>query len=353
MGFGANPVPDGESQPVVTRQIAAEAAVWVARLHGPSRSPQMESQFRKWLALSAAHRLAFERCTDVWEAVPGITVADAFEAGAGLAAEAAAARERWWHRGRRALWVVLAVVAAASAFLLNRWLTVDSYETTVGEQRHVTLADGSRMSLNTQTRVRVAMDSARRTVQLEAGEAIFEVAKDPLRPFVVRVGSSEVIAVGTVFSVRFEKSISQLPEPQLAVVLIEGEVTVRPDGVVRADAKSPPSQVTMRPGERLRVSRPAEKPGAPAVAQVDRPAMEPLVAWRRGEVIFDDVSLADAVIEMNRYTRTPIVLQGDAARLRVSGSYHTGDSQGFAALAALHGLAVREHDGTFQISRPH
>jgi transmembrane sensor len=328
--------------------------VWVARLHGPDRSPQMETHFRRWLAQSAAHRLAFERCTDAWEAVPGITVADAFKAGASLAVEAAIARERWWRRGRWLLLVLLAVLAAASAFTLHRWLTVDSYVTTIGEQRHVTLADGSRLSLNTQTRVHVKMDEARRTVQLDAGEAIFEVAKDPLRPFVVRVGRSEVIAVGTVFSVRFEKGSSRVPEPNLAVVLIEGEVTVRPDAVERAASKSQRDQVTMRQGDRLRVSRPAEKPDSPAVAQVDRPSVETLVAWRRGEVIFGDVSLAEAVSEMNRYTRTPIVVQGDVGRLRVSGSYHTGDGQGFAAaLAALHGLDVREHDGILEISHPH
>jgi transmembrane sensor len=78
-----------------------------------------------------------------------------------------------------------------------------------------------------------------------------------------------------------------------------------------------------------------------------------MVAWRRGEAVFDDVALPEAVSEMNRYARTPIVLLGEAAKLRVSGLYRTGDSRGFAqAVAALHGLQVLEHDGRLELKPP-
>ncbi|WP_431286752.1 hypothetical protein [Roseateles chitinivorans] len=88
---------------------------------------------------------------------------------------------------------------------------------------------------------------------------------------------------------------------------------------------------------------------------LDRPRIDQVTAWKRSEVVFDDVSLPEAVTEMNRYNREPIVLVGDAAlsRLRVSGSYRAGDSDGFAhAAAALHGLLMRRVDGRFELLRP-
>ncbi|WP_431257606.1 hypothetical protein ACQ86G_23725 [Roseateles chitinivorans] len=88
---------------------------------------------------------------------------------------------------------------------------------------------------------------------------------------------------------------------------------------------------------------------------LDRPRIDQVTAWKRSEVVFDDVSLPEAVTEMNRYNREPIVLVDDAAlsRLRVSGSYRAGDSDGFAhAAATLHGLLMRRVDGRFELLRP-
>ncbi len=85
---------------------------------------------------------------------------------------------------------------------------------------------------------------------------------------------------------------------------------------------------------------------------MDRPPIEQVIAWQRSEAIFDDVSLADAVAEMNRYSRTPIVLMGDSslAGRRVSGLFHTGDNAGFArAVAALHGLTVYERKDRWEL----
>lgn len=81
--------------------------------------------------------------------------------------------------------------------------------------------------------------------------------------------------------------------------------------------------------------------------------MEPLLAWKQGKAVFDNVSLREAVSEMNRYTRKSIMLLGDAAELRVSGSYEVGDTPGFAqAVAVLHGLQVREHEGRLELAHP-
>ena len=350
-----NGIPSGASDrgantgPRVTREIAAEAALWVARLHGPDRNPAMEREFQSWQAQSPAHREAFGRCTDVWMEVPRVKVADAY------AAVAAERQKEGRHVSRGSTWRWAgagggAVVLAACVLLFQDWSRQGSYTTAVGEQRSVVLDDGTRMLLNTNTQVRVSMRPDQRTVDVGGGEALFEVAKDASRPFVVRVAGSEVVAVGTAFAVRFIGSSKEANE--LAVTLIEGKVTVQPAKERRADGLAPAKLLTLQPGDRLQIDHGASGSHGPVVSSVDRPNVEQVIAWKRSEAVFQDAPLADAVSEMNRYSRTPVVLLGSlpAAGLRVSGVFRTGDTAKFArAVAALHGLAVRENGGRFEL----
>ncbi|MEH0164794.1 FecR domain-containing protein [Paucibacter sp. JuS9] len=344
----------GDPAPVVTRKIAAEAATWIARLHGPSRSPEMEQELREWLSRSAAHRHAFEKCTDVWQEVEGVSVADVYAGVAARSLNAALAGERRWARMRWPLAGLLAVLIAAAAFAAHRWWGVDVYATKVGEQQLLLLEDGTRLSLNTDTQVRVEIDSARRSVRVEWGEAIFEVAKDPYRPFVVRVADSEVRAIGTVFAVRLPGRSTDHRDEPVAVTLIEGQISVRSAVGDAGQGVASAQPVTMQAGDRMLLVGTQGRPGVPAMEHLDRPHLDRLVAWKRGEIVFDNIPLPEAVAEMNRYTRTPMVLIGDATALRVSGLYQTSDSPAFArAIAALHGLQVHEHAGRLELATTH
>lgn len=349
----ARPQPDGRVPPVVTRKIAAEAATWIARLHGENRSPEMEKAFRAWISSSEAHGYAFERCTDMWTDIQSMTPGQVFAGMARRDMKAAIMRGRLWKRVRWPIAVLLALSFVLGAYAVHRWLAVDVYTTGVGGQQQVLLADGSRMSLNTDSRVSVEFNADRRSVSLDAGEVMFEVAKDPRRPFVVNAGGSEVIAVGTVFTVRMPGRGSAEANSALSIVLVEGEVSVLPvpDGLLQQ--KAPLQRVTMRAGERLRLTRTSHGAGSAVAPLVDRPSVESLVAWKQGQAIFGDLSLREAVSEMNRYTHTPVVLVGDVAELRISGSYPTGDTLGFAqAVAVLHGLDVRVQGGRLELARP-
>jgi transmembrane sensor len=315
---GTDPVGETSRKPV-SRRGAAEAAAWVAKLHGPGRSPAMERELRDWLDQAEEHRIAFERCTEVWQTIPRLTVKDAYSA--------APRRSRTWQ------WVA---VAAAGVLFAGAWFwpTADSYVTDIGESRQVLLADGSRVFLNTSTTLRVALRKERREIDVEQGEALFEVATDPERPFVVRAGKNEVTALGTVFTVR------KLPysADALVVTLVEGRVQVSPV----PSATAPESSIALEPGQRLQLAGTTEPP------RLDRPRVDKATAWTRQQVVLDDVSLAEAVEEMNRYSRRKIVLAQDQrlAALRVSGVYRTGDSEGFAvAVAALHGLRPDRQNG--------
>lgn len=344
--------PNEGASAFVTPDIAAEAAVWIARLHGPDRSVRMERECLDWQKRSAAHRLAFERCTDTWEDVSRVTVADAFASARGSPTEHDGASSggggpRW------AAALAAGMLLAVGAMFLQPWRTAGVYSTGVGEQQVVILEDGTRLSLNTHSRVRVDIDAARRSVRVESGEALFEVAKDPRRPFVVQAAGSEIVAIGTVFSVRLDAA-NPNDSDSLSVLLIEGTVTLQASTKDQPNRLAPAAMVSMQPGERVRLSRASESSIATNV-QRDRPRIESLMAWKRSEAIFDDVSLSEAVAELNRYDRTPIVLVGGASLgdVRVSGVYRTGDTAGFARdVAALHGLVLRERPGRLELAAP-
>lgn len=342
----------------VTPDIAAEAALWVARLHGPDRNRAMEREFQAWQARSPAHREAFGRCTEVWQDVPRLKLADAYETAASLrtSPEVGAFRGPAWR------WAAgLTAVLVGSALILH-WQAEGSYSTAIGEQRLVVLDDGSRMLLNTATRVRVDFGSTQRRIEVTGGEALFEVAKNPSRPFVVRVAGSEVVATGTVFAVRFtagssrDEAVGEVgPRNKagvLAVTLLEGQVHVRPSETRGGGDPGSNRDVVLRPGDRLQLDQSAANRTASA-SSLDRPNVEQLIAWKRREVVFEEALLGDAVEEMNRYNRTPVVLLDDlrTSRLRLSGVYRTGDGAGFArAVAALHGLHVRERDDRLELT---
>jgi transmembrane sensor len=327
---GASPVSG------VPIQIAAEAAVWVSRLHGPQRSAQMERECREWQSRSDVHRLAFERCTATWEDVRGVSLSTTY-ATATAAPTSGGSKAIGWPR--RPLWrPVLAFAAVVIVSLGALFSSPGGVSTGVGERRVVVLDDGTRVSLNTDTRVRVAFSAAQRAVSLEHGEALFEVARDIKRPFVVRAAGNDVVAIGTVFSVRRTGET-------LAVTLLEGQVAVRPTS---ADAKEATSrQVLIQPGERLSVSR-------TLAAKVDKPRIDQITAWRRGEASFENASLREAVAEMNRYSRVPIVLADETlAARRISGVFHTGDNLAFAqAVAALHGLSLDDQQAQIALAPP-
>ncbi|MFG6432874.1 FecR family protein [Roseateles sp. LYH14W] len=335
----------------VPREILAEASVWVSRLHGPDRSAEMERDFRAWQARSPVHRLAFERCTDAWINVGKIKVATAYDTVAAKnAARSGGGRQgaRWWAAG-----AVSAGLLGVALFVGQNWWAQGAFRTEIGEQRAVILDDGSRMLLNTETEVRVSFDDRQRTVNVHGGEALFEVARELKRPFVVRVSGSEVVAVGTAFSVRYASPAASASR-ELTVTLIEGQVNVRRAAEVSADAVAPGKAVSMRAGERLRLGQGEGSAGA-VPARVDRPNVDQVTAWKRNEAVFDATTLRDAVAEMNRYSRTKIVLLDglNESGLRVSGLYRTGDNAGFAqAVAHLHGLKVRADGGRLELEKP-
>lgn len=308
----------------------AEAAAWVARLHGDARTPDTDAGLKAWLDADPAHGDAFERATEIWAMIPGAALRRAADPAA--PAQVHILRPRLPLRQLALAASLLLVIGIGSFF----WLLggANGYSTAVGEQQVATLEDGSRIALNTDSRVEVRFDDAERLVELEHGEAMFEVAHNASRPFIVRAGNKQVRAVGTSFVVRRQGD-------DVVVTLIQGKVVVTD---LRAPRDVAPAWLA--PGERL-------KAFADGPVRIDQQPVEAATAWRRGQAMFGDTPLADAVAELNRYGGPRIEVDDPGlAALPVSGVFATNDTEEFAqAVAALHSLKIMKRGGTLHIVR--
>ncbi|MBX7482400.1 FecR family protein [Qipengyuania qiaonensis] len=189
----------------------------------------------------------------------------------------------------------------------------DVYSTRTGEVSDVRLADGSLVTLDTASRVVVSYSEGKRMIELVRGRALFDVAHDPDRPFVVRAGDKQVVALGTTFDVSLE------PEG-LSVTLVEGKV--------RVDLVSPSNRISkladLSPGQQFSYLRDRQAKVLPVDAAR-------LTSWKRGMLVFDNVRMDEAVADMNRYLERDIVLEGSGiAQRRISGSFEAGNGTDFA-----------------------
>lgn len=197
------------------------------------------------------------------------------------------------------------------------------YATRVGERREIALTDGSRIALNTNSVLEVTFSERRRNVRLLSGQALFRVAKDEGRPFVVSAGDRRITATGTAFDVRVGDTGG------VTVLLVEGRVSVDPirrEGLARIIPAL--EREAIEPGERL-TAEPA-KPVSIATADVERGT-----SWSQGRIIFRDDTLTEAVAEMNRYSTTRLVIDDDRlGRLRISGVFRSANADNFTAMLA-------------------
>ena len=309
--------------PVPSREVRAEAAAWLARLHAEDRDSADEAAFRTWLNADPSHALAFEAVDRTWSDVGGLsslkTVRTDLRLGLGRepVRESAQVSRRLLVAGVG----LLAVTGGSTMFWRSAAARV--YETEVGEQKHVALDDGSQLFLDARTRISVAFSETERTVDLQYGRANFRVVPDSKRPFVVEAAERRIVASRCNFDVRCEGG-------QVQVVLIHGEADVKP-----ASAAPEVQGETLRSGERLVASNDVERR--------DKPDLTRVLAWQTGYEMFDKEELADAVEEMNRYSTQRLQVDPSVASLKVSGVYRVGDNAAFArSLAKLLPLIVQE-----------
>ena len=323
------------------------ASYWLVRLMASDCSPEERCAFEAWKEQDPVHEDAYlrlQRGGAFFDRHLGDPRIQALADRALKETEPSLWRRRPVQYAAIAASLILAVGVAVS---LNTDLlispadkndviaNIELYETAVGERSTVALPDGSTITLNTNSRMEVDYTSAAREVRLLKGQGFFEVAKDVSRPFIVTAGDKRVVALGTAFDVRFDKS------DVVEVTLVEGLVDVADVGALdeTAGLSSTPNadtgKVRLNPGERLIVKADV----APAVEKTD--TVEE-TSWRTGKLIFRDRPLSSVIEEMNRYSGQKLVLDSSDVRLaemRVSGSFNAGRSTTFVdALEAMHPL---------------
>ena len=339
------------------------AAAWAVRLDRGPLSQAEETEFAKWVAdpvndealcraNDALHVFDADRLTD-----PNLRA---------LRQAALAARPEPQRRFRPYLVTSLAAAVVAGFVLLGRSSQVAAprtpviataasavpsatavaessaqpieYASDVGKRRSIPLPDGSTVTLNTNSQVAVSFTEGRRMIRLMRGQALFDVAHNPQRPFIVFAGDRRVTALGTIFEVRTEPS-------KMQVVLVRGSVVVdhanQQESTSSAKSSAP---VLLEPGQGLMAEGNRQR-----VVKID---LKRELLWRTGFVEFADESLGHAVSEINRYTNRPIELSPDGvADLRVSGVFRTDDPMHFVeTVSELLSIDVDSSKGGIKLS---
>lgn len=301
-------------EPQEANRAWEEANAWLLRVHSGIMSEQEHQDFTAWRRRDAAHEFQFRQAERFWQALNGLASQVRREP---LPREVAAPSSGTVplrsglstlsrHKPRWGTAVAAALVLAVFSPLI--WSTVEfwsaDHHTFAGQQSTVSLADGSRVYLNTRSALSVNLSERRRSLSLKQGEALFEVAHDPGRPFEVAVNGRVVRAIGTVFNIAQDGHRTSVSVLDGAVRLLDGEHTVE-----------------IRRGERVMFGE-ASNASAPEPFNASA-----VTAWRRQELIFDQMPLGDIVAQMNRYRTDTIVVLGSSLRTqRLSGSLGLQDS---------------------------
>ena len=268
---------------------------WV-HLHSGQASAADRLAFQVWSQLSPAHCAAAEEAQAIWGALPQTATAQGFSAPI----------EQAPRRPRR-VWLGAALAASLAAVMVSVGSVMPSlyadYHTGTGERREVLLEDGSHIWLNSGSALSVDLTGNQRSIRLYQGEALFQVAKDPSRPFIVHAAEGEVRAVGTRFDV-------DLRGRQVGVRVSEG--------IVQVDSAGQSTRLTI--GQGLSYTE-GQAPGA--VQHLDVASLD---AWQRGKLIFNNRPLGEVLAELERYLPGKLYLtDAELSQRKVSGLFELDD----------------------------
>ena len=276
-----------------------DATDWLVRLQRPEAAESDWLAFDAWLGAASAHAAAYDRVLalslEIEELAPALQTPLKVESNvlpfARLAPpprEPVMLTRRWALLGGG-----LAAASVAAAFILPQVIATSSaaqvYTTGIGQRRTVTLSDGSRIDLNAASKLTVRMDGQTRRVTMDDAEAVFQVAHDAKRPFLITVGDRTVRVVGTEFDIRKRGE-------QMAVTVRTGLVEVLPIG------DSAEESVQLRPGQRL------ERNQGDARSTVVAASADEIFAWRSGRLVYRDAPLTQVVADLNLHFRRPVRL---------------------------------------------
>ncbi len=327
-----------------------EAASWLVALDEGLSDAQYRD-LEKWIEADPANAEALLRLARAWDALDPLSeLAEIFP----LERYGQPQRKAWhtW-RAAAAVLVVIGIGAALAYTFLPTLrgtetasistpadassaagadaaeLESRTYRTAIGERLSTRLADGSEIMLNTDSQLDVEYSATERIVVLNRGEAIFRVARDPARPFGVRVGERVVQAVGTVFNIK------RNTQDDVEVTVTEGQVRVmHPANRIAGNRPTVVPELTLVAGD-LAVLRDF----GDQVRRIEPVQIEANLSWQHGTLVYRGETLVDVLADMGRYTTVQFRIDDDSLRdRRVGGYFRAGDVDGLL-------LALRESFG--------
>jgi transmembrane sensor len=343
-------------------QIYEEACEWFIECRAGDLDNAARAEFDRWLRKSPEHQSAYLEIAAIWNEGPTLGASNRWDLDE-LVAQAAEdpANIIAWERtratshtpqsvpnrietneritaavtGRRRLFAIAASVLLATAALATYILTSSGvYATALGEQRSLPLSDGSTVELNSLSKIRVGYSEHERTVDLLQGQALFHVAKDSTRPFIVRIGQTRVRAVGTQFDVyrKPDGTVVTVVEGRVAILneghpsgpKHEGEQGLRDPAPGAAVAEFAQQEgegaIFLSAGEQITVSP------RRAARRTVHPNLAGATSWTQRQLVFDSASLVDVAEEFNRYNERKLVIDPAALEtLHVSGVFSSTD----------------------------
>jgi transmembrane sensor len=347
---------DNNARDPATTHAMQCAAHWLAVLSDENCTDAERRQFLVWLRASGQHVDEFLRLSrldahcsrrELW---PDVSVAELIAAakagGEGNVATLETATEfsslghsrkptRWLLAAAAACVFIVAGLIAGRAHLAG-WFTPD-YLTALGEQRSITLEDGSVVELNSQSRLRTRFKQDLRAIELLEGEAIFRVSKDPNRPFRVRTGATDIVAIGTAFNVKAN-------DARTVVTVLEGRVRVNQREAAELSAARSAQAVSefeLAVGDQLILAK-----AQPAI-RISLRDTEKVTSWTERRLIFEDTPLSTVAAEFGRYSSHGIRI--DDARVgerKINGVFDATDPASLVEfLSADETLDIRDDSG--------
>jgi len=311
--------------------IKSQAAAWLSRANAGDWSPEDQTRLDTWLAQSTAHRAAYWRLEAAWDEAERLRVLRAPL----LRPDMAPDPRSFAQLKIAAVAMVIAMVGAVALFQTQAPTTL-RYATGIGGRQVLNLSDGSKIELNTNTILRVGKIAGQRKVWLDKGEAFFQIKHDAAHPFTVMTGDHKITDLGTKFSVRQDGD-------RLKVTLVEGRARLD-----STRAWSRKQSVDLSPGDVVVATT-----NSLSLLRKPEKALNEELGWRKGLLIFDHTTLAEAVAEMNRYNTQKLVIDDPlVSKLTVDGTFPIHAVPEFTEVAqAVFGLRVETRGDRTLISK--
>jgi transmembrane sensor len=364
-------------------QIYSEACEWFVQCRSGALDDTARREFDRWLRKSPEHLSAYLEVAAIWNEGPALDPQHQWDAERLIATAAAdddnviplplpaapmeslttvqpVARSR----KPQAIAASVAIIAlAVSALVWSVLLRAPTYTTGVGEQRSIVLTDGSTVELNSRSKVTVRYSKRERAIALLEGQALFRVAKDHARPFVVTSGDTRVRAVGTQFDVykKHSGTIVTVVEGKVAILTSVADPDLEPMTVDPATVSRPPSleieeqdserggagpSILLSAGEQATVTR-------ATIQAAIHPNIASAIAWRQRQLVFESASLVEVAEEFNRYNERQLVVRdAELYEFHISGVFSSTDSASLIRfLRERPGVQVIETASEIQVTK--